>query len=238
MTLYHLGNVKMGPTVTTDCYFVEKKSGCFLLLKNNTRTKQIYHLYKGDSFATLYFKPEATDVEYKNIKDYNFILRHINDEKYISVERIVKAIAHHKELLDRVTEINPAFTPKSEKKEEEQIVYNSPSGVELKGTLRKIQAICVSLDEIFDVKNIKGHEGGEYYYSQSKNEWIKIVNMNTAHIMNSLIKQIRDYYDGLKINSSTTIEEFMDQLQKWTDDKIIQNLSTELGKRMVAPKMA
>jgi len=94
--------------------------------------------------------------------------------------------------------------------------------------------IIMSIDRIKVLNHIKKKLNpikGKTYFSKSKGEVIEISKMNTVHIMNSVVKKARDYFDNLKLEKETTFKQFQTKLEGWTDDVEIKDLVEELVSR-------
>lgn len=227
MTLYYLGKFLSEPDKQSDCYVILKRTGSFLMIKQSSRAKFTYRLKKKQDpyFKQLAFEPEITEAEYKDInRTFEFLL----PLKVFSIKQIVEIIASSK-LFNYITEIDSSKTISS--KSTDSFSYKLDDGTVLKGTLESIIEICKRLGKPVDIEKIEGIDRSKFYYSTSKKEWLEISKMATPHIMNSVIKNIRDYYDVFKVDGDCSIPDFFDKLQKWTDDKVLVTLTQELNKR-------
>lgn len=231
MTVYSLGKFLVGPDKVSECYFVHKKTGCFLLIKQNSRTKFTYRLkkYIGTMKRELYFTPEVTEIEYKKmIYSYDTLL----PLSILTTSQILQIISDSSlfELVKETKLENKEIT-KVSSVASELYTYKLEDGTVLSGALNSIIDLCKKLGETVNINKIEGIDVSKFYYSNSKEEWIEISKMATPYIMNSIIKNARDYYDTLKTSKECSVEDFFKLMEKWIENPVTKSLADELTKR-------
>lgn len=215
MNVYYLGRENQpGVKKYTDYYFVEKRTGKFLVKKHANRSTEKFLLHRNG--VSLMVTPTETEVVYSNMKNepcrseiitQPIILEYINT-KYFNIME---------------TEYKPG---------DEIITYRTRDNTKIEGTINAIFDICKRLGETVDISKLSSFDKSKYYYSVSKEQWIPIKEMNSAHIMNSVAKKIRDYFQELKVAKTDSVPEFLEKLELWTNDQIIKSLVDELTTRV------
>lgn len=223
MNVYYLGREnKPGVKKFVDFYFVDKKTGKFLVKKNSDRSKESYLLHHNGGPNLITTRTE-TEVEYKNLisapiisPTHTTVLEHLRKNYYnmaATIKEIKTAPLHS--------------SPKSE----ELVTYITGMGSTIQGTMEQVLMICKQIGEVMDLSKLSGYDHTKYYFSNSKKELMPIKEMNTMYLMNSIAKKIRDYFDSLKVDNTFTVSIFKNRLEAWTDDKTIQSLVNELATR-------
>lgn len=101
--------------------------------------------------------------------------------------------------------------------------YKLKSGAVITGTFDQIKEIAKSLGETVS--------SDAHYYSSSKDEWLKISDMEDGHIRNALLKRSREFFEELSALKKATNTDFLQKYTQLVDDKVVINLFSELQKR-------
>lgn len=110
------------------------------------------------------------------------------------------------------------------------IKYQLKNGATVSGTLEQVADLVKAAGEVLDTSKL-GKKVPKGYYTSSKKGLIKISEMDTAHIRNSLLKRTKTYYENLASEKSVATPVFVKKFTALTDDGTIQELFAELTKR-------
>lgn len=112
----------------------------------------------------------------------------------------------------------------------ENIKYKFKNGVEFNGTAQQILDYAKLLGESIDASRFETSLPRGYYLSAT-NGPVKISDMETSHIVNSLNKITVDYYLSLKPSKSFNLSEYLTKFVGLTNNPQVEDLYTELTKR-------
>lgn len=112
----------------------------------------------------------------------------------------------------------------------ENIKYTFKNGVEFNGTAQQILDYAKMLGESIDATRFDSSLPRGYYLSTTKGP-LKISDMETSHIVNSLNKMTVDYYLSLKPNKTFNLTEYLAKFVGLIDNPQVEDLYTELTKR-------
>lgn len=107
--------------------------------------------------------------------------------------------------------------------------YTLKSGVTVEGTLEQIMATAKKLGEKVNVGTLGKLPKG-YYLSDTRGV-IKIADMETVHIKNSLLKRTKSYYEALSKEKGLANPAFVKKFTSLVEDEQVQELFAELVKR-------
>lgn len=113
-----------------------------------------------------------------------------------------------------------------------ELSYTFKNGVVFTGTLDQIIQYGSLVKEVVDFKKFEAVPRG--YYQSSAKGLIKISDMDTFHIVNSLNKATIQYFTGLKPNSDAfDLEGYLLQYTSFANNPAVEDLYTELVHRAV-----
>jgi hypothetical protein len=227
MQVYYFGRENHpGEKKFTDYYFVHKRTGNFLVEKKSDRRREISSLIRnGSTFVT---KPADTEVEYTNL-----ITATLKSPTRADVlKHIFNALVYNAPI---ITTPRPIVNPKLDFTEKTIVSYITKEGknpgTKIEGTVEAIVEVCKLLGEKVDVSKLEGFDKTKWHYSERKNTWISIKEMNKIYIMNSTIKKIKKYFNNLKIEKTSTVDDFKKKVAGWSEDEEVKSLVNELNQR-------
>ena len=107
--------------------------------------------------------------------------------------------------------------------------YSFTSGT-VEGTLEQLVKVACALGETLDMSKLPRMTGT--YWSESKQTYLRIGDMNDIHIRNALCKRGSTYLQTLdRKGTSVTNKEFLAAFCKLADDPVVSDLFTELAYR-------
>lgn len=110
------------------------------------------------------------------------------------------------------------------------IKYKFKNGVNFTGTAQQILDYAKMLGESIDASRFETSLPRGYYLSTTQGP-LKISEMDTGHIVNSLNKLTVDYYLALKPTRSFDLIEYLTKFVGLTNNPQIEDLYVELTKR-------
>ena len=119
---------------------------------------------------------------------------------------------------------------------EDKFTYTFSKGAKAEGTLQEILAMAKALGETVDASKFTGGFPSGYFNSSSKG-LIRIEDMDTIHLLNSLAKAARDYIESARVHACTgttwqsDIKQFLEDFVNLGSQVVINELFEELQKR-------